>query len=252
MKKCILLLVIACAVSCPWQLSAQGKRVSDRAWYAVRGGFFAGVNESFHQGDVPLLPSPDNTAFADGMGTNFVFGLHGEKAFTRYIALGLNIMFDQMSGSVEGTFTEPYRIADDQGTLYDVTRDQSTDYTLQYLSFGVYTKLYPMAGPGFYVGAGFSLSTRVKDDYSFTATIVEPEWAKGSVSPPESGSIPEVNNLRYAVNVNLGYDFAFRYGFITPQLAYEFGLNPVSDAKYAETWKVDNLRFILALTFPVP
>lgn len=231
---------------------AQGIRIGERAWYTIRGGLFLGLNHSFHNGDVPLLPQQENSYYGDATNTNIIFGVHGEKAITRYVVLGVRVAFDQMSGEVEGRFTEPFRIADDNGNVYDVVRDHNADYTLQYLSLGFYSKMYPMSGPGFFVMGGVGLGALLKGDYSNTATIAEPDWASGSVSPAISGEIPDVNSLRYALQLGLGYDFYFRYGFVTPTVSYEFGLNPVTDAAFADSWTINNLRFIIDLTFPIP
>ncbi len=231
---------------------AQGVRIGERAWYTIRGGLHVGLNHSFHSGNVPLLPTQDNNYFGDAANTNIIFGVHGEKAVTRYVVLGLRATFDQMSGDVEGRFTEPYRIADDNGIVYDVVRDHTAEYTLQYLSIGFYSKMYPMSGPGFFVLGGASLGALLKGDYTNTATIAEPDWASGSVSSAMSGDIPEANNLRYAAQIGLGYDFYFRYGFVTPTVSYEFGLNPVTGAAYTDSWNVNNLRFLIDLTFPIP
>jgi hypothetical protein len=231
---------------------AQGVRIGERAWYTIRGGLFVGLNHSMHNGDVPLLPVQENSYYGSANNSNIIFGIHGEKAMTRYVVFGLRLAFDQMSGDVTGRFTEPWRIADDNGTLYNVVRDHDGSYTLQYVSLGLYTKLYPMSGPGVFVLGGASLGALIKGEYTHSATINDPDWARGAVSPVQSGEIPDANTLRYALQLGLGYDFYFRYGFISPAISYEFGLNPVSDARFADTWTIHNLRFLIDLTFPIP
>lgn len=253
MKRTALILLIALTVAGLHRAEAQGLRVGDRAWYAIRGGLFIGANQTFHNGDVPMLPIDGNTYFAgSSSSTNFIFGIHGEKAVSRFVVFGLRAMFDQMSGDMEGTFKYPFRLADEQGVVYDVAGAQKAEYTLQYLSFGLYSKLYLMRGPGFFVTAGGSVSTLIKNSYSNSASLIEPAWAKGSNGTTQTGGIENVNNMRYSADVGIGYDFSFRYGFITPIVEYEFGLNKVADASYAGNWKVDNLRFLLEMTFPVP
>jgi len=254
MKRISIILLFALTLVGMHSAHAQGLRVGDRAWYTVRGGLFAGVNQSFHSGDVPLWPSPDNAFYSDATSTNFIFGVHGEKAVTRYLVLGLRLTFDQMSGTVDGRFTDPFRVADpsDPRIVNDLVRDQNVDYTLQYLSVGGYGKLYPMRGPGFFVSGGIHVGTLIKDDFNHTATVVEPEWAKGSESPSQSGEIEDVNGMRYAASAGLGWDFYFRYGFLSPQVMYEFGLTNVIDAPYADSWKIDNVRLVVDLTFPIP
>ncbi|MCB2203900.1 PorT family protein [bacterium] len=254
MKRISIILLLALTFAGTYAAHAQGFRVGDRAWYTVRGGLFIGANQSFHNGNVPLLPSAENGFYADGNTTNFLFGVQGEKSVTRYVVFGLRLAFNQMSGDVEGRFTDPFRVADpdDPTIVSEVVRDQTVDYTLQYLTFGVYTKLYPMSGPGLFVSGGLNVGTLIKDNFSHEATLVEPEWASGSIAPPQEGEIEDVNGMRYAASVGLGYDFFFRYGFLTPQLIYEFGLTNVIDAPYADTWRIDNVRFVLDLNFPVP
>jgi len=58
--------------------------------------------------------------------------------------------------------------------------------------------------------------------------------------------------MRYAASAGLGWDFYFRYGFLSPQVMYEFGLTNVIDAPYADSWKIDNVRLVVDLTFPIP
>ncbi len=252
MKRISIFLLFALTLVGMHSAHAQGLRVGDRAWYTVRGGLFVGLNQSFHRGNVPLLPSADNAFYAHGNSTNFIFGVQGEKALTRFVVLGLRLTFDQMSGTVDGQYTEPYRIADSQGTPWEVVRDHNGDYTLQYLSLGTFGKVYAMGGPGLFFSGGISIGALMKNDYTHTATIVEPEWAAGSVAPELSGAIDDANGIRYAASIGLGYDFAFRYGFVSPQVMYEFGLNKVVDAPYADSWKVNNLRLVVDLNFPVP
>ena len=254
MKRLSILLLLALTLVGMHSAHAQGIRVGDRAWYTVRGGLFAGVNQSFHFGDVPLMPSPDNAFYTNGTSTNFIFGVHGEKALTRYVVLGLRLTFDQMSGEVDGRFTDPFRVADpgDPRIVNELVRDQSVEYTLQYLSVGGYGKVYPMSGPGFFLSGSLQVGTLIKDDFSHSATVVEPEWAKGSEAPAQSGEIKDVNGMRFAAGAGFGYDFYFRYGFLTPQIIYEFGLSKVIDAPYADSWKIDNVRVVVDLTFPIP
>ncbi|MBE0644023.1 MAG: outer membrane beta-barrel protein [Bacteroidetes bacterium] len=252
MKRISIFLLFALTLVGMQSAHAQGLRVGDRAWYTVRGGLFVGVNQSFHKGSVPLLPSDENAFYAKGNSSNFIFGVHGEKALTRFVVLGVRLTFDQMSGMIDGRYTEPYRIADNQGTPWDVVRDHSVDYTLQYLSLGGYGKVYPMGGPGLFVSGGVNIGALMKHDYAHTATIVEPEWAVGSQAPEQSGVIDNVNGIRYAAAIGLGYDFFFRYGFLSPQVMYEFGLNQVVDAPYADSWKINNIRAVVDLTFPIP
>ncbi|MFZ1729892.1 MAG: outer membrane beta-barrel protein [Bacteroidota bacterium] len=252
MKRISIFLLFALALVGMHSAHAQGLRVGDRAWYTVRGGLFVGLNQTFHKGSVPLLPSTENSFYASGKSTNFIFGVQGEKAITRFVVLGLRLTFDQMSGKIDGRFTEPYRISDPQGTPWDVVRDHNVDYTLQYLSLGGYGKVYPMGGPGLFLSGGLNIGALMKNDYAHTATIVEPEWAAGTVAPEQSGAIDNANGIRYAASIGLGYDFAFRYGFVSPQVMYEFGLNHVIDAPYADSWKVNNLRLVVDLSFPVP
>lgn len=252
MKRFSLLLLLALTLAGLQSAHAQGLRVGDRAWYTLRGGLFLGLNQSFHSGSVPMLPSEENAFYSDGNSSNFIFGIHGEKALTRFMVLGLRLTFDQMSGAIEGRYTEPFRIADPQGTPWVVVRDQTVDYTLQYLSLGGYGKVYPMGGPGLFLSGSVSIGALMKHDFAHTATVVEPEWAAGSKAPEQSGAIDDANGIRYAAGVGLGFDFFFRYGFVTPQVLYEFGLNPVVDADYADSWKVNNLRVVVDVTFPIP
>jgi hypothetical protein len=252
MKRISILLLFALALAGMQSVHAQGLRVGERAWHTTRGGLFVGLNQSFHNGSVPMLPSAENSFYTDGNASNFIFGVHGEKALTRFVVLGLRLTFDQMSGSLEGRYTEPFRIADPQGTPWDVVRDQTVDYTLQYLSLGGYGKVYPMGGPGLFLSGGASVGALMKNDFAHTATIVEPEWAAGSKAPENSGTIDNANSVRYAASVGLGFDFFFRYGFLTPQVMYEFGLNPVVDADYADSWKINNIRAVVDVTFPIP
>ncbi len=259
MKRISIILLLALTFVGMHSAHAQGLRVGDRAWYTVRGGLFAGVNQSYYNGDVPLFPTLENVNFADGDGTNFIFGVQGEKAVTRHVVLGLRLAFNQMSGNIDGRYTDPFRVADpdDPTIVSELIRDQSVDYTLQYLTLGGYGKLYPMGGPGLFVSGGLSVGTLIKDDFSHSATVVEPEWAAGSVAPAMSGEIEDVNGMRYAASLGLGYDFFFRYGFLTPQIMYEFGLSKVLgdsfiNNSYADTWRIDNVRFVLDLNFPVP
>jgi len=252
MKRTSILIFVALTFAGLQVMHAQGLRMGDRAWFTIRGGLFLGMNQSLHTGDVPLLPTVENNYFTSGSSTNIIFGVHGEKALTRYVSLGLRLTFDQMSGNMDGRYTEAYRIADDNGTLYSVVRDHEAKYTLQYLSIGMYTKLYPLSGPGFFVLGGAGVGTLMKGDYSHVATIAQPDWARGAESPTISDGIPDANDLRYSAQLGFGYDFWFRYGLVTPILSYEFALNPVSQARFADSWNVDNLRFLVELTFPIP
>ncbi len=50
----------------------------------------------------------------------------------------------------------------------------------------------------------------------------------------------------------LGYEIFFNYGFVAPQLQYDFALNTVSGAAWSDNWSVDNLRAVVTVAFPLP
>ncbi len=234
------------------ETSAQFTRANDRTWHAVRGGILVGATRTTYSGDVPFKPTPENLFFGNGSGTNFTFGVNVEKALSRLILFGARFAFDPMSVKIEGDFTEPYRISDSQGRLYDVTRKQVTEYVIRYFSLGIYFRLYPTGGPGPFIGGGGTLSALLQDSYLNAPVIVEPDWARGSESRSEKGGIPDIHAIRYSLDAMIGYEFFFSYGFASPELHYNIGLNEVADASYAETWDISNLRFLLNITFPLP
>ncbi len=234
------------------QAYGQLRRANDRTWHALRGGLVLGYARSLHSGDVPMLPTDGNTMFTDGGGSNVTFGVLLEKPLSRFIALGAAISLDPLSATFTKRFQEPFRIADSQGTLYDVRREHETEYSLQYVSLRAFAKLYPSGGPGFFVGGSFGLAALAKGTYKNSAMLVEPIWAKGSQSATTSGDLPSANELRYTVGALVGYEIFFNYGFVAPQLQYDFALNAVSSAGWSDNWSVDNLRAVVTVTFPFP
>jgi len=252
MKTKLTLFTLALVTFLAGSVSAQLMRANDRTWHALRGGLYIGLNQSLHAGNVPLSPSPDNTFYTKGSGTNFIFGLVMEKGISRFIVLGLRLGFDPMSASIHENFREVGRISDSQGNLYDVYRDHNVEYSLRYFSLNGYAKLYPYGGPGFFLGGGLTTSALLKSTYSTSAIVTAPDWARGSVGKTSSGEIADINNIRYSLNVSAGYDFYFTYGFVTPELRYDIGLSNVVDAGYADTWSVNNISGLVSMTFPLP
>lgn len=231
---------------------AQLRRANDRTWHALRGGLTIGYSRSMHNGDVPMMPSDGNTMFTDGGGSNVTFGAFLEKPLSRFIALGGALSLDPLSATFTKRFQDPFRIADAQGTLYDVRREHSAEYTLQYITLRGYAKLYPSGGPGFFVGGSLGLAALTKATFKNEAMLVEPVWARGSQSASTSGDLADANSIRYTVGAMVGYEIFFNYGFVAPQLQYDFALNTVSGAAWSDNWSVDNLRAVVTVAFPLP
>ena len=244
---CSAFLLLLLAVSA----QAQHIRVSDRTWHAWRGGFETGLTESFHTGKVPLTPSGDNTVWGTGNEANFHFFGFVEKGMSRSFVLGIRGGWDPMSATMEGTYTEPFRISDPQGNPVDVVRKHQIEYILRYITIGGYAKLYPMGGPGLYLGAGVNVSMLTQKRYVDNATIVEPQWAAGTEGVPQTGTLAETAALRASFDVLLGYEVFYMYAFVSPVVRYNLGLGHPVTASYGDDWNINNVSIGISFAFPL-
>ena len=231
--------------------AAQAQRISDRTWHGWRGGFEAGLTETFYGGDVPISPSVDNPKFVTGSDANFhLFGFL-EKGVSRSFVLGLRMGWDPMSAVMEGTYADPGRIADPQGNVYTVLRAHKMEYILRYITLGGYGKLYPMGGPGLFLGAGVNVSVLTQKRYIDNATIIEPQFAAGRESPPLTGPLEDTNPLRASLDVLIGYEQFYSFAFIAPQIRYNLGFGHPVSASYGDSWTISNLTIGVAFAFPL-
>jgi outer membrane protein with beta-barrel domain len=238
-------------------------RPSARLLYATRGGFFFGLNQSFHSGDIPTNPNFSSIPFQfsgitstpnfvnDKTSSNFIFGGHIDKAVSSNVTLGLRVIFDQMNLEVGQSEKQPFRIADNNGALYDVSIDNNMDYTLRYLTFAGVIKVYFYRTYGFYFLAGASVGTLLTGDFSHNPVVIQPTWAQGSQGAGVSDEIPEVNSFRFSLIPGIGYDFYYRGVFITPEFAGDIALTDVLEDGYTsgDPWRVINLQATLRISF---
>ncbi|MDH7514951.1 MAG: outer membrane beta-barrel protein [Bacteroidota bacterium] len=250
MKRISIFAAVWCTIL-PFTAFSQWTHVGQRTWHAFRGGLSLGMNYTLYTGEIPLLPSPEIQTFGEGESLNFQAFAFVEKPFSRSIAAGLKVGWDPMSATVEGNMLEPYRIADGDGNLYPVRRDHTTDYILRYFTAGGYVKIYPGGGPGFFLGAGFSVSFLTEKRYVNNATITEPEWARGAKAQPQTGGLSNTNPMRGSLDIMIGYEFFYMYGFLSPQLHYNYGFDHPIDASYADSWGVHNIRLSVAFALPL-
>jgi hypothetical protein len=226
-------------------------RVNDRTWAALRGGLFIGTNQSFHVGDVPITPNAENTVTTTGHGSNFTIGGIIEKPMSRSLTLGLRACYDPMSGDFDATTVEPFRVADGQGTVYNLSVTNDVQYTLHYFTLGGFVKLYPMQGPGFYLETGLNLTALLRDMYyDNTTTVAAPAIYKGATESIDY-PVSDANAFRASLDVGVGYEFYVRSAFISPEIHYDLGLNKVLATSWSDQWSINNVRILLTATFPL-
>lgn len=245
------LLTLLFILVCPATILAQPFLLTERSWTSTRLGFYAGMNQSFYRGAVPLFPQSSPNRHGDGGGTNFGAGIVVEKAYSRMFSLSLRAGYEFMSARLAKDFTEEYRVADGQGTLYPVTREYSMDYAIHGFGMSGDAKLYPVGGPGLFLLAGISLNVMTTHTQSFEATIETPLWAKGAKQTIASDDIPDFRNLLLGVHVGMGFDIFMGKSFLSPQMLYEFPLTTAVTEDSSEDWRIENLKLSLAFTFPI-
>jgi hypothetical protein len=250
MKLRITLLAFGIAVL-PLLLAAQGTRINERMRLALRAGLCVGTNLSLYSGDVPVLPKADNTFYATGHGSNFAIGGFIEKPFSSSVVFGAALGYEPMSGSIDNSFTEPFRIADGNGNVYTVVRNYKVDYSLHYLTLAAYTKVYPLKNTGIFLNAGLHLSVLMKNLYYYgTATIKQPEQYLGA-SYTEGEHVNDAKALRTSIDFGFGYEISTTYAFITPEVHYDLGLSKVIDTAWSDNWGINNLRLQVSISFPL-
>jgi hypothetical protein len=248
-RACTLALLLAFLATAA---QAQHIRVSDRTWHGWRGGFETGLTESFHTGKVPLTASGDNSIWTTGNEANFhLFGFV-EKGMSRSFVLGFRGGWDPMSATMEGNYKEAFRIADPQtGEPVDLVRKHQMEYILRYFTIGGYAKLYPMGGPGLFLGAGVNVSMLTQKRYVDNAVIVEPQFAAGIESVPQTGTLAETAALRASFDVLLGYEVFYMYAFVSPVVRYNMGFGHPVTASYGDDWNINNVHVGISFAFPL-
>ena len=245
------ILPLTCLVLLPVILSAQGTRINERTRLAIRGGVGIGTNLSLYHGDVPVRPEADNTLFATGHGSNITIAGFFEKPFSQSVVFGASLAYEPMSGSLDQTFTEPFRISDANGEISSLVRNYKVDYTLHYLTLAGYVKLYPIKNTGIFLTSGLHLSALMKNLYFYsTATIKQPEQYLGA-SYTEGKQVDDASALRTSVDIGIGYEIFTTFAFISPEIHYDLGFSKVINTSWSDNWGIHNLRLMLSASFPI-
>ncbi len=239
-------LLLAC-----WPVIAQQgtARSSTLMWYTMRGGIYGGATHSFHSGTILITSDPDGPTFENGEGTNFTVGAILEKSFTRSFTLSMRLGYLDASASLEKLVTDPFRIADDNGVLYDVKRRHMLDYKLRMITFEALAKLTPGRGPGFYVTGGPGVGFVIGDESKYSFQVVEPKWAVSTTIPPETGRIHNLKTVQISLLAAIGYDIDYRYGYITPEIQYSLPLTKTQSSASGDSWRISTLKVALHMTF---
>lgn len=230
---------------------AQPFLLTEKSWTSTRLGLYAGLNQTFYRGDVPLYPEAGTRRLGDGSASNFSAGIVVEKAYSRLFSLSLRAGYEFMNARLAKTFTEEYRISDPQGQLSSVTREYAMDYAIHGVALEGDIKLYPVGGPGFFLVSGITLHAVTTHTRGFEGTVETPTWAAGAVQKIPSANIPDVRTLLVGVHAGLGFDIFMGKSFLSPQIQYEFPLTSVTTEDSRDEWSIDHLRLSLAFTFPL-
>ena len=153
-------------------------------------------------------------------GIGMVIGGTVDMAFTPTIGLITNLQFyDNRSG---GTSTE----GSVQGIAYTVNDDRSIAY---FMIEPLFKLTLPSSPFYFVVGPAFGFSVQGSYDIRITSQNNQVTFNDGSTKA--TGSIKDML-VRFALKLGSGYDIKLGSIFLTPQLAFEYGLtNIVSDVK---------------------
>jgi len=234
-----------------WPVIAQQgtARTSTLMWYTMRGGIFGGAIHSFHNGTILITSDVDGPTFENGEGTNFTVGAILEKSFTRSFTLSIRLGYLDASASLENLVTDPFRIADNNGVLYDVKRRHMLDYKLRMIMFEALAKLTLGRGPGFYVAGGPGVGFVIGDESHYSFEVVEPKWAISAAIPPETGKIHNLKTVQLSLLAAIGFDIDYRYGYITPEIQYSLPLTKTQSSSTGDSWRISNLKVALHLTF---
>lgn len=250
MKRSISIIAVL-LITFPFLLPAQGIRQNERTMLALRGGLTVGANLSVYTGEAPVRPAADNTLFATGHGSNITIGGFFEKPFSRAILFGASLLYEPMSGSLDATFTEPFRISDANGEVYSIVRNHKVDYSLYYLTLAGYVKLYPVKNAGVFFSTGLHLSALMKDLYYYdAATIKQPEQFLGATYT-EGNHVSDGSAIRTSLDFGIGYEIYTPYAFISPSVHYDYGLSKVIDTSWSDNWGINNFRLLLSVSLPI-
>jgi len=153
-------------------------------------------------------------------GIGMVIGGTVDMAFTPTIGLITNLQFyDNRSG---GTSTE----GSVQGIAYTVNDDRSLAY---FMIEPLFKLTLPSSSVYFVFGPAFGFNIQGSYDIRITSQNNQVTFNDGSTKA--TGSIKDML-VRFALKLGSGYDIKLGSIFLTPQLAFEYGLtNIVSDVK---------------------
>lgn len=153
-------------------------------------------------------------------GIGMVLGGTVDMGFTPTIGLITNVQFyDNRSG---GTSTE----SSVQGIAYTIDDDRS-------LAYFMIEPLFKLTLPSssFYFVAGPVFGFNVQGSYDIRITSQNNQVTFNDGSTKATGSIKDLL-VRFGLKFGSGYDFKIGSIYLTPQLAFEYGLtNIVSDVK---------------------
>lgn len=167
-------------------------------------------------------------------GIGMIIGAVVDMSFTPVIGLQTNMQFyDNRSG---GTSTE----GSTQGIAYTVDNDQSIAYFMVEPLFKV-----TVPSSSFYFLFGPAVGFNVQGSYDIRITSQNNQVTFNDGSTKATGSLQNML-VRFALKFGTGYDIKLGSIFITPQLAFEYGLTNVqSDIKA----KLLTIQFTTAVKF---
>ncbi|MBI5323922.1 MAG: OmpA family protein [Ignavibacteriae bacterium] len=221
----------------------------------MRFGIFGSFNLNQHPAEFKTLPQVASCCkdFGDGSGTGLMVGLLFEYPLKDDLFIGVRAgyltrdgKFSKDTNDIVNVFGRD-TIGTIRHTLETMLSDIAIEPTINYRFFD-----------RFIVHAGFQfIPFNLKKDFHHWEEIIKPDYGtfenNSRIRLDRKGEISDFSSIKLSLLIGLSYELALnnkKSWILAPEIFYTYGLLPeVKDT----TWKVNMLRFGLALKFsPVP
>ena len=248
MKKLILILVLCFSYGI--LLAEANPLEPEKSKIEAGYGIFGNLNYNFHSPNFNRIAGISSCCpkFGEGDGFGFSVGLTYIFPIFNKFYVDLRGGLFTFDGKIEGNeYTTVNLDGEDVRGLFKNTIESSL------ISVGI----EPMIGYNFWdnflLKAGFHIGYLIKNDYKHYEEILEPSLGTFENAQRTrlntSGELPNKSSLEYSLIAGISYDLALnseKTFILTPEAYYSLGLSSIHKE---EEWKVNTLRFGLALRY---
>ncbi|GAB5464797.1 MAG: hypothetical protein Kapaf2KO_02330 [Candidatus Kapaibacteriales bacterium] len=201
-------------------------------------------------GGVPVVLDTFQYRITDpGSGFDFNAGLIVNYPFNEYLTLSGRLGYNGLSGVMSQEFVNDENYSNPPLQVDGVNTTTEYDVNLSYFEISPMLQifnvipvdnLYLLVGPEL----GIPINGEITDNSSQTLN-----GEATNFTPGVGGDIEDLN-FRFALGIGVGYSYEISDDiYLTPELSYRLAFTDVVELENDQSWRANQLRFGLALTF---